>query len=146
MSFSWTKYLAADENLEKEFGISIRYRTASLVIIVLIAIVISFFNIFVAIMVLLLGILYWYYLKRAKHYAFTNKRIILVDSFIGENVVNIDYKQITDIEVTQSFFDQIGGWGTLTVNTAGTHLPEVNISLIDNPQAAKQTLDQIRGF
>ena len=91
-----------------------------------------------------MGLLYWFYLKKSKHYAFTNKRVILVDSFIGGNVISIDYNQITDIEITQSAIDQGGRWGTITINTAGTHAPEVNLSFIENPQAIKQSLDEIR--
>jgi uncharacterized membrane protein YdbT with pleckstrin-like domain len=83
-------------------------------------------------------------LKKAKHYAFTNKKVYLVDSFVGTNIASIDYTQITDIEIDQSLIDQLGGWGTLVVNTAGTHAPEMNISYVDNPQGLKQTLDHIR--
>jgi uncharacterized membrane protein YdbT with pleckstrin-like domain len=144
MNFNWNKYLAKDEVIKREFSISPRFQAASLLLCIVAAISILFFNIFMAIFVFLMGLLYWYYLKKAKHYGFTNKRIILVDSFIGETVTSIDYHQITDIEITQSAFDQAAKWGTLTINTAGTHVPEVNISFIENPQGIKQNLDEIR--
>ena len=144
MNFNWSKILSGDESLQKEFSISSRYRNIVLSLSAAASLLILFFNIFAAIFVFLLGLLYWFYLKKAKHYGFTSKRIILVDSFLGENITSIDYTQITDIEIVQSFLDQAAGWGTLTINTAGTHVPEVNLAFIDNPQGIKQALDQIR--
>jgi len=144
MNFNWSKTLAADESLQKEFSISTRYRNILFSLSTVASLIILFFNIFVAIFIFLLGLLYWFYLKKAKHYGFTNKRIILVDSFLGQSITSIDYNQITDIEIEQSFLDQTLGWGTLIVNTAGTHVPEINLTFIDNPQSIKQALDQIR--
>ena len=100
--------------------------------------------IYIGILIFLLGGVYWLYLKNAKHYAFTNKRIVLVDSFLGMSSISIDYNQITDIEVEQSYVDQLGGWGNLIINTAGTHSPEVRLSFIDNPEEIKKQLDTIR--
>lgn len=144
MNFNWSKYLTPDESLQMEFSVSNSFRTGIIIASIIISVILLFTNILVALVVLLLGLLDWFYLKKAKHYAFTNKRIILIESFIGESIVSIDYNQITDIEINQSAFDQIGGWGTLTINTAGTHVPEVNLSFINDPQRIKQKLDQIR--
>ena len=144
MNFSWSKILSTDESLQKEFSISRRYCNILFSFSTVASLLILFFNIFVAIFVFLLGLLYWFYLTKAKHYGFTNKRIVIVDSFLGESITSIDYSQITDIEIEQTFLDQAAGWGTLIINTAGTHVPEINLTFIDNPQSLKQALDQIR--
>ncbi len=144
MNFDWKKIIDPEEVIQKEFTISSRYRNAVSAVIVVIALFTMFVSWYIGILVVLLGALYWYYLKNSKHYAFTNKRMVLVDSLPGMSVVSIDYSQITDIEMEQNVFDQIGGWGTLIINTAGTHVPEVNLSYIENVQAIKQQLDEMR--
>ncbi len=144
MRFAWTTILAPQEQLLKEFSISSTYQKAILVVTVLVSIASFFITWYVGIALLVLGCIYWYYIKNSKHYAFTDKRIILVESFMGTSIISIDYNQITDIEIEQSFFDQFGGWGTLIINTAGTNAPEIQLPFIDNPQAMKQNLDQIR--
>lgn len=57
--------------------------------------------------------------------------------------MSISYDQLTDTQVDQNIFDQLGGWGTIILDTAGTHVPEVHLSFIDDPQSIKKTLDQI---
>jgi uncharacterized membrane protein YdbT with pleckstrin-like domain len=145
LHFQWSSVLAQDEQIQKEFGISSRYLMAVLIGSVLGGLVVVFVVWFMGIFLFLLGLLYWYYMKKSKHYAFTSKRVVLVDAFFGMAVTSIDYNQITDIEITQSAIDQIGGWGTLTINSAGTHVPETYIQFIDNVQEVKKSLDEIRG-
>jgi uncharacterized membrane protein YdbT with pleckstrin-like domain len=144
MNYQWDKILAPEETVQREFGISQRYRKIVLVGDVILTIIIFTQSLLPGLVVFLLGLLYWWYMSVAKHYAFTNKRVILVESFITKNIVSIDYGQITDIEIDQNAFDQMGGWGTISINTAGTHAPEINLAFIDNPQSIKQSLDQIR--
>lgn len=144
MNFSWDKILSPGEIVRKEFAISKRFSIMVLTISVLAAIVVALSSLFAGFGIFLLGFLYYLYLRVAKHYAFTSKRIILVDSFLGTNVTSIDYDQITDVEIVVSFAEQIAGWGTFTINTAGTHSPKISLSFIDNPQALKQSLDEIR--
>ena len=144
MSYHWEKILAPDEVLQKEFSISPYYRRASLALVLLCSIILFSQIFYIGILVIFLGWLYWLYLTKAKHYAFTNKRIILVESFWGTSITSIDYAQITDIEIEQSAIDQMGRWGTLIINTAGTYAPEVHLQFIDNPEGIKQELDTIR--
>lgn len=143
MNYLWDKLLAPEEKLQKEFTISSRYRTIIVSLIAVGGIIICFQSIFAGILFFLLDSLYWWYLKTAKHYAFTNKRIILVESFINKNIMSISYDQLTDTEVDQNIFDQLGGWGTIILDTAGTHVPQVHLSFIDDPHSIKKTLDQI---
>lgn len=144
MNYSWAKILAPEEILKKEFTTSLRYRQAILAADIIISVVIITQNIYAGILVLLLGLLYWLYMAVSKHYAFTDKRVIIVDSFISRNITSINYSQITDIEIDQNVLDRIGGWGTITINTSGTHVPVTNLSPIEDPISIKQSLDQIR--
>lgn len=143
MNYHWDKLLTPEEKLQKEFTISPRYRCIIVSLIAIGAIIISFQSIFTGILFFLLDALYWWYLKTAKHYAFTDKRIILVESFINKNIMSIYYDKITDIQVDQNVFDQLGGWGTIVLNTAGTHVPQIYLSFTDDPYSIKKTLDQI---
>lgn len=144
MSYKWGTVLAPDEKVQKEFGISLRYRHAVVVVIILISGLCMTQNFYGGLIVLIAGALYILYLTIGKHFAFTDKRVILVESFLIREIVSVDYNQITDIEVGQNAIDLIGGWGTITINTAGTHAPEINISFVENPVSVKQSLDQIR--
>lgn len=143
MNYQWDKLLTPEEKLLKEFTISSRYRNIIVTLIAIGGIIISFQNILSGILFFVLDAIYWWYLKTAKHYAFTNKRVILVESFINKNIISIYFNQLTDMQIDQNIFDQLGGWGTITFDTAGTHVPEIQLTLIDDPQAVKKTLDQI---
>jgi membrane protein YdbS with pleckstrin-like domain len=145
MKFDWKNMLSENEHVVKEFGISNLYLGIIFVITTIVAIFVIYSNIFIAAFVSLLGTFYCYYLKRSRHYAFTNKRIILVDSFIGTNIVSVNYEKITDVEIDQSPVDQILGWGALIVNTAGTHSSFLSMPYVENPQALKQVLVEAQG-
>ena len=144
MSYNWGNILSPQEKIQMEFSLSPRYLIIILCGSILLSIIVAFFSFIAAVFILLLGLLYWVYLRKAKRYCFTDKRIIMVDSFFGTSSISIDYTQITDIETDQSFFDRLGGWGTLTINTAGTNAPQTSISYVESPQQIKQRLDQIR--
>lgn len=144
VQFNWKTVLAPDEMLQKEFAVSLRFLQLLLAATIVGSIVVCFANIFAGIIVLLSGVVYCFYLYKAKHYALTDKRMVLVESFLGETITSVDYSQITDIEIEQSVIDQMGGWGAMVINTAGTHVPEIRLSFIDQPQQIKQNLDMIR--
>jgi uncharacterized membrane protein YdbT with pleckstrin-like domain len=144
MLYNWTTLLAPEETVENEFVVSNTYRLLSLIALLAGGIFTMFVVIYAGILIVLLGILYWFYLGKAKHYAFTKKRVILVESFFGTTVTSVDYAQITDITIDQNAFDQIGGWGTILISTAGTNTPQIRLSFIDNPLQVKQQLDTIR--
>lgn len=144
MQYQWNQIIAPEETIQKEFTISARYRNMVFGFMILCSIVVGLDVYYIGIFLFLMGLLYWFYLKKAKHYAFTNKRIVLVEAFLGKSITSVDYNQITDIEIEQSSFDEVGGWGTIIFNTAGTHSPVIRLPFIDNPQSIKQNLDQIR--
>lgn len=143
MNYNWDNYLSNGEKVEMDFGVSNVYAGGVLVIITAIAIVLSYTNLFVGIGVFLLGIVYWGYLTRGKRYAMTNKGLILVDVFLGKNVVNVNYKNITDIIIDQNVIDLMGGWGTVIINTAGSDFPEAVLQNVNNPQKIKSKLDEL---
>lgn len=144
MQFNWKKTLSPGEEIRREFGISKTYSTAVLILTVLIAVLTWSSSIFAGTTVIILGLVYWIYITHSKHYAFTNKRIVLVDFFLGLSTISIDYNQITDIQIEQSFVEQILGFGTFIVNTSSTHTPQTKLPFVSSPSELKQTLDQIR--
>jgi hypothetical protein len=143
MNYIWKNYLSENEKVEVDFGVSNLYSGILLAIATLIAVVISFSNIFVGLGILLLGIVYWFYLTRGKRYAFTNRRIIAIDVSLGKSVTNIEYDKITDISIDQNVFEMMGGWGTIIINTAGSDNPEAILQFVQNPQKIKNELDKL---
>lgn len=146
MKFTWNSILASDEKIQKEFGVSNAYVISILILTIIVSVIVAYQYIPAGLFLFVLGAFYSFYIKKAKHFAFTNKKIYLVESFIGTSIATIDFAQITDIEIDQSFIDSMGGWGTLIVNSAGTHAPLMSISPVDNPQALRQTLDKIKSI
>lgn len=144
MPYDWSKTLSPDESIEKEFAISPFFLKVILIVSVLLAIPTALTAPLAGAGIFVLGIFYWFYLRRAKHYVLTKKRVVLVDAFLGINVTSIDYQQITDVAVEQSLIDELGHWGTLVINTAGTHTPPIRLSFVPDPQRLKQTLDTVR--
>lgn len=144
MRYDWSKTLSPDESIEKEFGVSPFYLNCILVFSIIVGIIASFVGFYGGIGIVLLGLLYWYYLKKAKHYAFTKKRVILVESFFAVSITTVDFTQMTDVTVEQSVIDQIGKWGTIVINTAGTNSLQQRISFVDNPHELKKLLDSVR--
>jgi uncharacterized membrane protein YdbT with pleckstrin-like domain len=143
MNYKWDSYLSSGEKINADFGVSNFYSGGVLFVITVVAIILSFTNFFVGLGVFLLGILYWGYLSRGKRYAFTNKRIIIVDLFLGKHLVNINYDKITDISIEQNSIDLIGGWGSILINTAGSNYAEAILENVDNPLKFKNLLDEL---
>ena len=144
MAYDWSSLIAPEESIEKEFSLSPLFLRLILFVSLLLAIPTALISIIAGVAIVLLGFLYWFYMKKAKQYVLTKKRIILVDAFLGTNIISIDYDEIADISVEQSVFDEIGKWGTLIITTAGTHAPGVRISFVADPKGLKQLLDTIR--
>lgn len=143
MKHNWESYLSSGEKIELEFGISKKYSSAVLAMAIAVSIVIAFSNIFASLGIVSLGFLYWTYLTKGKKYALTNKKIILVDVFLGRNVTNINYDKITDISINQDMADMIGNWGNVIINTAGHDFAEAILHNIDNPQKVKSKIDEL---
>lgn len=144
MSFSWEKILAPDEVIKREFSISTKFANIVLVLTTFASLIVSYSVLPAGFLLFLLGLLYWYYLTHSKHYAFTSKRILIVDAFLSLSTQSIDYVNITDIQAEQSFIEKMIGIGSFTINTASTHAQQTKLPWVDNPQEIKKQLDEIR--
>jgi len=88
---------------------------------------------------------YNFYLRRANIYAFTNKRVLIHKGWLSTSLKSIDYDKITDLSVDQGFFERtFYKTGSITINTAGTGLPEVILRHIDQPYEIKKQLEKIK--
>lgn len=142
---TWKKVLNKDEKVKYEFSIGGGYRMCGLILGVVIGAVLSFLHI--GIWIFLAALFYYgFYLKAANAYAFTNARVIIKRGWLSTTLISIDYKKITDVTVNEPIFDRlITHTGHLTINTAGTSLPEVVLVHITRPYEVKKKLDQLRG-
>ena len=88
---------------------------------------------------------YFVYLKRSNAYAFTNKRVLIHRGWLSTNLISVDYVKITNIFISQSFFQKIlTKTGTIAIDTAGTGGEEVVLKNINNPYKLKQLLDDLK--
>jgi hypothetical protein len=145
MGFNWKNILSSEEKIEKEFTVSKMYLISLAIISIGGGIFLFFYaDLFTALFVSFLGVIYCFYLNMTKHFAFTDKRIIVADSFPGLNIISVDYDQITDISVEQNLIEQMMFLGTIIVNTAGTHSPEIKMNFVDSPEQLKRKLDEYK--
>lgn len=130
----WKKVLGSKEEIKFEFSLGDRYvnfQTIPLIITVILAPI---------------GLFRRWYLKRANKYAFTNKRVLIHKGWLSTHLTSVDYNQITDIRVEQSFLDRVVyKTGSLAINTAGTGFHEVVLEHIENPFEVRKKLEEIRG-
>jgi membrane protein YdbS with pleckstrin-like domain len=115
-----------------------------------------FFKVDIIILILIIGVLlvlliivsliyFDWYLKRANIYLITNKRIIIHKGWLFTYLKSIDFQQITDIKVIQSFIDKIiFKTGTLKINTAGTQDYEIALSCVENPHKIKTIIIEVK--
>jgi len=143
MSYNWDSYLSPNEKVQVDFGVSKFYTTIVFGIITGLSLFLFFTNIGGGVITLVLGLAYWLYQTKGKRYTFTNKKIILVDTFLNKNVTFISYNKITDISIDQNMADMIGGWGNVIINTAGYDFAEAILHNVDNPQKVKAKIDAI---
>lgn len=140
----WKRVLSSNEVIKREFSIGKNYIIINLI----------FWLIFggillrgeIGVFVIFLTLFYYlFYLKQANHYAFTNKRVLIIKGWLSTKLTSIDYDKITDITVLEPFLDRlIYKTGSLAINTAGTALHEVVLKHIEDPYKIKQELDEIR--
>ena len=97
---------------------------------------------------LLIGFSHFYFgwlLKRSNIYIITNKRIVIHKGWLNTNLKSIDFNQITDIKVIESFFERIFfNTGTLKIDTAGKDDYSVILSHIENPYKIKTKIIDIK--
>lgn len=159
----WDKVLSPGEEVKFEFSLGEKYLSyfkygwVSFGFLFLILGLIflgkpsSLFKIFGLVLILVgatliaIGFLGAWYLKRANNFAFTQKRILILRGWLSTQLVSIDYDKITNIKVEQNFFEKlVFNTGKLIIDTAGTDLPEVILTNIENPYQIKKKLDEAR--
>jgi len=141
----WDKVLSKGEDVKHSFSVGKKYIKFNLIVWGLISLPLLFAS-GVGVIIFLLALFYFaYYLKVANAYAFTNKRVIIHKGWISTNTISIDYSQITDVRVRESFIDKaLTKTGNIAVNTAGTGHIEVVLSHVEAPYEIKKILDEIR--
>lgn len=134
----WQKILSKDEIVKEEFSISNRY----IKIWGIVSVVITSISIVIPI---ILAFYYFFYLKRANIYAFTNKRILIHKGWLSTHLTSVDYHKITDIHVKEGFFERIiTKSGSLIIDTAGTSGEEIILKNVANPYKLKKLLDELK--
>jgi membrane protein YdbS with pleckstrin-like domain len=139
----WQKILSKDEVVKEEFSISNSYiKFCGILWSILYAI----FTIFLFGLGALIPIFYYFfYLKRANIYAFTNKRVLIHKGWLSTNLTSVDYSKITDIYVSEDWIQKLlTKSGTIKVNTAGSGGEEVVFKNVANPYKLKKLLDELK--
>jgi membrane protein YdbS with pleckstrin-like domain len=117
----------------------------SIIMITLFGLLLSFWSFFIGLALFILAFLYAkYYLPIANIYAFTNKRVLVHRGIFSSFSQSVEYKNITDIAVSQGYFDKKQyHTGNILINTAGHIRNQIGLVNIENPYEIKKKLDQL---
>ena len=140
----WQKVLGQNEEIKYEFSIGKRYTTILGVTLIILGVpMLALAGTGVALIGL--GFFLMWYLKKANHYAFTDKRVLIHKGWLSTRLTSVDYNKITDTHIEEPFFSRIlTKTGHLAINTAGTTVHEVVLKHIEMPYEVKKKLDEIR--
>lgn len=138
----WQKTLSKDEKVEYEFSIGDRYIKFCLIMWGIISVLLTF----VGLITFPIAFFYFYfYLRKANIYAFTNKRVLIHRGWLSTHMVSVDYSRITDIHVTEGFFERvITHTGSLAIITAGSTSDQIILKKVNAPYELKKKLDLLR--
>lgn len=91
----------------------------------------------------LLTLFLWPLFQRAtSEFAITNKRVIIKVGFISRRTLEMNLNKIESVNVDQSFWGRIFGYGTLVViGTGGTREP---FQAISNPMAFRRKFQELQ--
>lgn len=106
-----------------------------------------FFFIFSAlfgVVIMLLGILLVELVRQNNKYYVTNKRVIhdFTFYFLMRKMSNAFYDKLQDLHLTQGLIDRLFDLGTLSFNTAGSHVIEIKFKGIKNPTFTKKLIEE----
>ena len=140
------KFIAKDEQVKYVFSIGQSFISLSIVSWIVLSIFFAFFYIYIAVFTLIISLFYYlYYLKIANIYVLTNKRILVKKGWLSNYTISIDYKNITDITVNESFiYRLLTCSGDMIINTAGTDKKETVLQHIDDPFKVKNMIDELK--
>ncbi len=83
-------------------------------------------------------------IKYSYEYYLTNQRVIERVGIFSQRTVSADYKNITDLVVSQDLIGRVLlGTGTLSVNTAGGPKEEVILVHVEDPNARREQLREL---
>lgn len=142
----WAKVLREDEKVDYEFSVGKRYRMLGMIPVVIFGLPLLFAVPPMGVIILGLGLFYFgYYIKVANAYALTEKRVLIHKGWLSTNTISIEYKNITDVRVSESFLEKIiAKTGNLSINTAGSGMTEVVLKHITAPYEVRKKLDKVR--
>ncbi|HAS85406.1 MAG TPA: hypothetical protein DCS31_01200 [Candidatus Competibacteraceae bacterium] len=91
----------------------------------------------------LLTLFLWPLFQRAtSEFAITNKRVIIKVGFISRRTLEMNLNKIESVNVDQSFWGRIFGYGTIVViGTGGTREP---FQVISNPMAFRKKFQELQ--
>jgi len=81
----------------------------------------------------------------SRKYALTTDRLIYSRGIFSEKFKSTLYHKVTDISLTQSFWDKLLNTGTITINTAGTDKYEIRYRKISDPITVKKAINDRQG-
>jgi membrane protein YdbS with pleckstrin-like domain len=139
----WQDKLEPGETIECEFTLGDSYLKKSLIMYTITG-VLSLL-IFIGFIMLPASLFYFlFYAKRANHYAFTNKRILILKGWLSTHLTSIDYEKITDIHIKQGYFEKrFYKTGSMLIETAGS-ASHLVLNHVEDPYGLKKELDTIR--
>ena len=139
----WEKVLSKDEQVQEEFSISKKYImfwgvTWSILAAILTLYAFGFAALFTI-------FYFFFYLKKANVYAYTNKRVLIHKGWLSTSLTSVDYPKITDVHVSEPFLQRVFTQsGSIAINTAGSGGEEVILKNVANPYKLKKLLDELK--
>ena len=102
------------------------------------------FSALFGIVIMLLGTLLVELVRRNNKYYVTNKRIIhdFTFYFLMRKMSNAFYDKLQDLHLTQGLIERLFDLGTLSFNTAGSHVIEIKFKGIKNPTFTKKLIEE----
>lgn len=141
----WNKTLNTDEKVEFEFSLGKKYLKLGLIVWGILSFILLFAGGLGIFTFLIAYFFYGFYLKKANAYAFTNKRVLIHHGWLSTKTISIDYQKITDVHVSEPFFDRIfTKTGNIAINTAGSNNLEIILRHIEAPYEVKKRLDSLK--
>lgn len=139
----WNKILNTNEKVEFEISVGDRYR--KMILIVWIIVALFFLAVWpLSILVILIGVLHFMYIKVANAFAFTNKRVLIHFGWLSTMAKSVNFEKITEVSVYEPFLSRIiTKTGDLTIHT-GNMTDTLILKNIEKPYEVKKKLDSLR--
>jgi membrane protein YdbS with pleckstrin-like domain len=124
-SKNWEKILGEGEKIVFEFSLAkkylsfLRFQWMSISFFLLVVFlfcvnstilfvkILSYFFFFIAFLFFIISLCLPWYLRKTNQFALTNRRILAKRGWLSVNLISIPYSKITDISVTQNFWEKL---------------------------------------